>query len=86
MPLNAISCGVGGDRVQNILCQYDYLPSYPYLRDAVVMCGTNSFQHNTIGESNYCSCLRCPHPCNNNWSVKRDYKKKSITIIVTNKK
>ena len=45
MPLNAISWSVGRDRVQNILWQYDYLPSYHFLRGAVNICGTNSFQH-----------------------------------------
>ena len=41
-PFNAINCGIGGDRVQNILWQCQNLPSSPHLQNAVIMCGTNN--------------------------------------------
>ena len=46
-PSNAINCGIGGDRVQNILWRCQNLPSSPYLQN-VIMCGTNNIQHNSV--------------------------------------
>ena len=47
-PLNDINCGIGGDRVQNILCQCHNLPSSSHLQNAVIMCGRNNIQHNSV--------------------------------------
>ena len=47
-PLNAINCGIGGNRVQNILRRCQHLPSSPRLQNAVIMCGTNNIQHNSV--------------------------------------
>ena len=47
-PLNAINCGIGGDRVQSILWRCQNLPSSPHLQNAVIMCGTNNIQHNSV--------------------------------------
>ena len=46
--LNAINCGIGGDRVENILWRCKNLPSSPNLQNSVIMCGTNSIQHNSV--------------------------------------
>ena len=46
--LNAINCGIGGDRVQNILWGCQNLPSSPHLQNAVIICGTNNIQHNFV--------------------------------------
>ena len=35
-PLNGINCGIGGDRVQNILWRCQNLPSSPHLLNAVM--------------------------------------------------
>ena len=47
-PLNAINCGIGGERMQNILWRCHNLPSSPHLQNAVIMCGTNNVQHNSV--------------------------------------
>ena len=41
-PLNAINCGIGEDRVQNILWRCQNLPLSPHLQNAVIMRGTNN--------------------------------------------
>ena len=46
--LNAINCDIGGDRVENILWRCKNLPSSPNLQNSVIMCGTNSIQHNSV--------------------------------------
>ena len=47
-PLYAINCGIGGDRVENVLWRCKNLPSCPNLQNAVIMCGTNNIQHNSV--------------------------------------
>ena len=47
-PLNAINCGIGGDRVENILWRCKNLPSSTNLQNAVIMCGTNNIQHSSV--------------------------------------
>ena len=44
--LNAINCGIGGSRVQNILWRCHNLTSSPHLQNVVIMCGTTT--SNTI--------------------------------------
>ena len=47
-PLYAINCGIVGERVENVLCRCKNLPSCPNLQNAVMMCGTNNIQHNSV--------------------------------------
>ena len=47
-PLYAINCGIGGDRVENVLWRCRNLPSCPNLQNAVIMCGTNNIQPNSV--------------------------------------
>ena len=49
-PLNAINCGIGGDRIQNVLWRSNNLPSSPFLQNAVTLCGTNSIQPDSSEE------------------------------------
>ena len=49
-PLNAINCGIGGDRVGNILWRCKNLASSSNLQNAVIMCGTNNIQHSSVEE------------------------------------
>ena len=46
-PLNAISRGIGRDRIQNILWQRNNLPSSPLLQKAVIFCGANNIQRDS---------------------------------------
>ena len=46
-PLDAINCGIGGDRVQNILWRCVNLPKSPSIRNAIILCGTNNIQYDT---------------------------------------
>ena len=46
-PLDAINCGIGGDRVQNILWRYVNLPKSPSVRNVIILCGTNNIQYDT---------------------------------------
>ena len=43
-PLNAINCGIGRDRIQNVLWRSNNLPSSPFFQNAVISCGTNNIQ------------------------------------------
>ena len=86
-PLNAINCGIGGNRVQNILRRCQHLPSSPRLQNAVIMCGTNNIQHNSVEDTVEgileiaLSLRRKYHPIaiifcsllprDNNWSINR---------------
>ena len=47
-PLNAINCGIGVDRVENILWRCKNLPSSPILQNVVIICGRNNIQHNSV--------------------------------------
>ena len=46
-PLNAINCGIGGDRIQNVLWRSNNLPSSPSFQNAVILCGTNNIQQDS---------------------------------------
>ena len=41
-PLHSINCGIGGDKVENVLWRCNNLPPSPSLLNAVIMCGTNN--------------------------------------------
>ena len=41
-PLKTLNCGIGGDRVQNVLWQAQNLPVISSLKNAVIFCGTNN--------------------------------------------
>ena len=43
-PLNAINCGIAGDRIQNFLWQSNSLASSPSFQTAVILCDTNNKQ------------------------------------------
>ena len=40
--LHTINCGIGGDKVENVLWRCNRLPPSPSLHSAVIMCGTNN--------------------------------------------
>ena len=42
--LNTLNCGIGGDRVQNILWRCTHLPPSPSVKNVVILCGTNNIQ------------------------------------------
>ena len=87
-PLNAINCGIGGDRVENILQRCKNLPSSPNLQNVIIMCCTN-IQHNSVEDIvdqivEIALSLRCIYhptttfvcdllPHDNNWSINRVY-------------
>ena len=88
-PLNAIKCGIGGGRVENILWRCKNLPSSPNLQNTVIMCGTNNIQHNSVEDivdgivEIALSLRRIYHPIaifvcgilprDSNWSINRVY-------------
>ena len=41
-PLKTLNCGIGGDRVQNVLWRAQNLPVISSLKNAVILCGTNN--------------------------------------------
>ena len=43
-PLNFINCGIGRDRMQNVLWQSNNLPSSPFSQNPVILHGTNNIQ------------------------------------------
>ena len=43
-PVNAINCGIDGDRIQNALWRSHNLPSSSSFQNAVILCGTNNIQ------------------------------------------
>ena len=88
-PLNAINCGIVGDRVQNILWLCHNLTSSPHLQNVAIMCGKNNIQHNSVedivdGIVENALSLGCKYypiaifvcgllPRHNNWSINRVY-------------
>ena len=43
-PLNAINCGIDGDKIQNVLWRSHNLPSSSSFQNAVILCGTNNIK------------------------------------------
>ena len=43
-PIKTLNCGIGGDRVQNVLWQAQNLPVISNIKNDVILCGTNNFQ------------------------------------------
>ena len=41
---NSINCGIGGDRVENVLWRCNNLPPSHSFKTAVILCGTNNIQ------------------------------------------
>ena len=41
-PLKTLNCGIGGDRVQNVLWRVQNLPVISSLKNVVILCGTNN--------------------------------------------
>ena len=41
-PIDALNCGIGGDKVQNVLWRVQNLPISSSLKNAVILCGTNN--------------------------------------------
>ena len=41
-PLKTLNCGIGGDRVQNVLWRAQNLPVISSLKNVVILCGTNN--------------------------------------------
>ena len=62
-PLNAINCGMGGDRVQNTLWRCHNLPSSRHPQNAVIMCG------NTMMPTQFCR-RYCRWDCRNRTLIK----------------
>ena len=49
-PLRTLNCGIGGDRVQNVLWQAQNLPVISSLKNFIILCGTNNlFQDSPEG-------------------------------------
>ena len=46
-PLNAINCGIDGDRIQNVLWRSNNLLSPPFFQNTVILCGTNNIQRDS---------------------------------------
>ena len=88
-PLYAIDCGIGGGRVENDLWRWKNLSACPNLQNAVIMCGTNNLQHNSVEDivdrfvEIALSLRRIYHPIaifvcgvlprDSNWSINRVY-------------
>ena len=45
-PLKTLNCGIGGDRVQNVLWRSQNLPVISSLKNVVILCGTNNLLQN----------------------------------------
>ena len=46
-PIDALNCGIGGNRVQNLLWRVQNLPISSSLNNAVILCGTNNLQQDS---------------------------------------
>ena len=46
-PLNAFNCGIGGDRVENVLWRAYDLRCFSSLRNVIMLCGTNNLYHDS---------------------------------------
>ena len=46
-PIDALNCGIGGDKVQNVLWRVQNLPISSSLENTVILCGTNNLQQDS---------------------------------------
>ena len=46
-PIDALKCGIEGDKVQNVSWRVQNLPISSSLKNAVVFCGTNNLQQDS---------------------------------------
>ena len=46
-PIDALNCGIGGDKVQNVLWQVQNLPISSALKNAFILCSTNNLQQDS---------------------------------------
>ena len=46
-PIDALNCGIGGDKVQNVLWRVQNLPISSSLKNAFILCGTNNLQQDS---------------------------------------
>ena len=46
-PIDALNCGIGGDKVQNVLWRGQNLPISLSLKNAFILCGTNNLQQDS---------------------------------------
>ena len=98
--LNAINCGIGGDRIQNVLWRNNNLPLSPSFQNAVILCGINNIQRDSSEDIadvilkialtlrrkyNHLNIVACGLlPCDENWSVNRIYIKEIIDFCLLN--
>ena len=47
-PIDALNCGIGGDKVQNVLWRVLNLSISSSLKNAVILCGTNNLQQDSL--------------------------------------
>ena len=47
-PFNTVNCGIGGDKVPNVLWRCNNFPPSLSVKNIVVMCGTNNIQHDSV--------------------------------------
>ena len=47
-PINALNCGIGGYKVQNVLWRVQNLPIYCSLKNVVILCGTNNLHQDIV--------------------------------------
>ena len=95
--LDAINCGIGGDRVEHVLWRCKNLPSHLSLRNAVIICGTNNIEFSSpndivdgiieIGlslrrKNSQLNVFVCGLlPRNDSWSVNRVYVKEVNDLL-----
>ena len=46
-PIDALNCGIGGDKVQNVLWRVQNLSISSSLKNVVILCGTNNLQQDS---------------------------------------
>ena len=47
IPLNALNCGIGGDKIENVLWRTNNLPTSRSIQNTIILCGTNNIQRNS---------------------------------------
>ena len=46
-PVDALNCDIGADKVENVLWRVEHLPISSFLKNAVILCGTNNLQQDS---------------------------------------